>query len=301
MSETVLAVEREDRDLGFGGVVAGRSGVRLLNRDGTFNVHRRGLGLRSSLSLYYSLLTMSWPSFIALALLAYGVANAVFACAYLLCGANAIQPVSGFAFEGRFANAFFFSVHTLSTVGYGSIVPANVAANFVMTIEAVVGLFGLALGTGLIFARFIRPQAAVRFSENAVVAPYRDVEAFQFRLANERRNQLFDVEARVILAWFVERDGRRQREFVDLALERSRVSFFPLSWTIVHPIDENSPLVGQGPEELERAEAEFLVLLSGIDETFSQVVHARTSYITPRARGRQRGQVQPHLRPRGGE
>jgi inward rectifier potassium channel len=250
----------------------------LLNRDGSFNVVRKGQGIRSALSLYYSLLTMSWPRFALLASLAYLAANVIFAMGYWLCGPDALE--GGLAGTGgdRLARAFFFSVHTLSTIGYGHIVPTSLGANVLTTIEAMVGLFGLALGTGLIFARFARPLAEIVFSEKAVIAPYRGITAFEFRIVNRRRNQIMELEAKIHLAWLEEEDGRLKRRFHELPLERHRVAFFPLSWTIVHPIDKESPLHGVTQEQLAASNAEILVLLTGIDETFSQTVHARSSY-----------------------
>ena len=273
------ALEEETRDLGFGTVVIEQSRRRLLNRDGSFNVERHGLGWRSTLSLYYSLLTMSWLQFVLLALGAYLLTNGLFALAYFLCGPGALEGGIRAASTGeRFLQAFFFSVHTVSTVGYGHIVPVNLAANAVMTLEAVVGLFAVALGTGLVFARFSRPLARIVFSRTAVIAPYRGMSAFEFRIANRRRNQIVDLEARVLLSRLELRNGEMKRHFYPLELERERVSFFPLAWTIVHPIDEDSPLWGVGQEELRESDAEFLVLLTGMDDTFSQKVHARSSY-----------------------
>jgi inward rectifier potassium channel len=273
------AVEEENRDLGFGSVVARESGRRLLNRDGSFNVERHGMGARSSLSLYYSLLTMGWPAFIMLALAAYLLTNGLFALVYFLCGPGSLAGGIEAAGTGqRLVQAFFFSVHTVSTVGYGHIVPVSLAANVVMTLEAVVGLFGLALGTGLVFARFSRPIARIVFSRCAVIAPYRGITAFEFRIANQRRNEIVDVRARIAFSRLEEENGERKRRFYQLQLERHKVSFFPLAWTIVHPIDEESPLWGVSEDEFCQSDPEFLVLLTGMDETFSQMVHARSSY-----------------------
>lgn len=179
----------------------------------------------------------------------------------------------------RFLEDFFFSVHTVSTVGYGHIVPVTLAANALMTIEAMVGIFTLALGTGLIFARFSRPVARIVFSRQAIIAPYRDMTAFEFRIANRRKSQIIELEAKVLLSrWQVDATGRKKRRFYQLELERSRVTFFPLAWTIVHPIDKDSPLWDVQEDDLAASGAEVLVLLTGIDETFSQMVHARRSY-----------------------
>lgn len=274
-----LAEKREDRDLGFGAVIASESPRRLLNRDGSFNVERHGLGWRSTLSLYHVLLEMSWPRFISLALAAYLVTNTFFAVAYTLAGPGALEGLGAETTAERFLESFFFSVHTVSTIGYGHIVPVNLAANALMTLEAMVGLFGLALGTGLIFARFSRPLARIVFSDQAIIAPYRDITAFEFRIANRKKSQIIDLEAKVLLGRQEPTpDGGMKRRFYDLDLERRRVTFFPLAWTIVHPIDEDSPLWNVAPDGLAASDAEFLVLLTGTEETFSQMVHARTSY-----------------------
>lgn len=269
------ATPPEERDLGFGSVVADLSRKRLLNPDGSFNVARRGLGFWSSLSVYHWLLRMSWPRFLAALAAGYLAANAVFAAAYLACGPDAL--VGGTVQHG-FARTFFFSVQTFATIGFGQIAPASTAANLLVVLESLVGVLGFTLATGLLFARFSRPTARIVFSRKAVIAPYRGGRAFMLRIANGRRSELVELEAKIVLSLFETADGKRTRRFHTLALERQRVAFFPLSWTIVHPIDESSPLRGWDSDALEAADAEFLVLLMGIDETFSQTVHARSSY-----------------------
>jgi inward rectifier potassium channel len=181
---------------------------------------------------------------------------------------------------GRFSQAFFFSIQTFATIGYGQIGPNGFAANLLVTIEALIGLMYQALATGLLFARFSRPIAAIVFSRHAIVAPYAGMHSLQFRIANRRRrNEIVDLEAQVLYTGFENSgDGRRVRRYRRLPLERNKVTFFPLSWTIVHPIDESSPLAGKTREDLESEQAEILVLLTGVDETYEQTVHARTSY-----------------------
>jgi inward rectifier potassium channel len=152
------------------------------------------------------------------------------------------------------------------------------AANVLMTVETIWGLFGLALVTGLIFARFSRPMARVIFSDNAVVAPYRSMTAFMFRVANQRRSQMVSLEARVVMSRLEQTDGGPKRQFYGLELERHKVSFLPLTWTLVHPIDEESPFHNVTEAEFLASDAEVLILLTGMDETFSQMVHSRSSY-----------------------
>lgn len=269
--------EDELRDLGFGSVVARESKQRLLNHDGTFNVQRRGLHFWSSMSLYHSLLTIPWGHFLLLVAAYYAVGNALFAGLYMLCGPGTLQLSNG-APATDFLHAFFFSVQTSSTIGYGHILPVTLQANLLVVLEALFGLLGFALATGLLFARFSRPTARVLFSNRALITPYRGITSFQFRIVNGRSNQLIEVGIQLLLTLIEERDGQKHRRFYNLDLERTKVAFFPLSWTVVHPIDEASPLYGLTANDLEVADAEFLVLLTGIDETFSQTVHARSSY-----------------------
>lgn len=269
------------RDLGFGSRVAGYSRVRLINKDGSFNVQRHGLSTGTVLSPYHELLSMSWTRFAVYALAFYVLVNALFAAIYMMCGPHALV---GPNFDGleytlnSFLRAFFFSVETFGTIGYGHIAPYSLSANIVITIESIVSLFSVALTTGLVFARFSRPTARIAYSQNAVVAPYQEKSGFMFRCANARNNQLVDVSVRVLYSRLEERNGVRIRQFTTLPLEFERVTFFTLSWTVVHPIDDTSPLFGISYDHLVQNDAEFLVLLSGIDDTFAQTVHSRTSY-----------------------
>jgi inward rectifier potassium channel len=224
------------------------------------------------------LLNLSWSGFLFVLTAFYILTNALFAVAYMLCGSGSLARSVGTVVENGFLEAFFFSVQTFSTIGYGNLSPVGIAANIIVTVESLVGLLSVALATGLIFARFARPTAKVLFSRHAVVGPYRDRSAFMFRVTNGRRSQLIELQATVLYTRFEEIDGRNLRRFYPLNLERNRVSFFPLSWTVVHPIDAESPLFGLTQDDLLRTEAEFLVLFSGIDETFSQMVYTRSSY-----------------------
>jgi inward rectifier potassium channel len=271
--------EQDLRDLGFGAVVSRESKQRLLNRDGTFNVERRGLGFWASFSLYHALLTLSWPRFVLLCVIWYFAANSLFALAYLACGMRSLGGSTLGLDHHPFARAFFFSVETLSTIGYGNVTPEGLAANFVVTAEALIGLGGFAIITGLLFARLSRPTAKIVFSRHAVVAPYRDITALEFRVANARSNELIEVTAKVMLSRFEDVDGVRTRRYYPLALERDGVVFLPLVWTVVHPIDDTSPMHGETEESLRDAQAEFLVLVKAFDEIFSSIVQTRISYI----------------------
>ncbi len=278
-SENIVAVEKDEpKDLGFGSVVAKESRQRLVNRDGSFNVRRTGLAFWSSLSPYHFLLTVSWGKFLGLMTFCFVFINAVFALAYLACGAGALSGTMVEHQYGAFWQAFFFSVHTFATIGYGNISPVGMAANLIVVAESLAGLLATALITGLIFARFSRPTAKIVFSEKAVIAPYKNITGFMFRITNGRKNQLYGLEVKVNVSLYVPGNGPTNRRFHELKLERHRVEFFPLAWTIVHPIDEQSPLYGYTSEQLQQSDAEFFVLLTGMDETASQVVHTQSSY-----------------------
>ncbi len=269
--------EDPNADLGFGSVVAREARQRFLNPDGTFNVRREGFGLWESVSAYHYLLTISWPKFLSLAAAGYILTNAIFAALYVACGAHALTGFESEPVRLRLMSAFFFSVHTLATIGYGVISPLNLAANIVVTVESLIGLLGFALVAGIVFARFARPTADIKFSRNAIIAPYRGGTALMFRVVNRKKNQIVELEAKVMLARR-KTGGTADREFIPLSLERDRVAFFPLAWTIVHPIDEKSPFHRDTEATFRSCDAEVLIMLSGFDETFSQMVHTRSSY-----------------------
>ena len=197
--------KQESSDLGFGSVVSNQPQLRLLNRDGSFNVVRPRSQWLRNFSGYHRLLTISWPRFFLLVLLVYVGINVIFAEAYYLLGPQALV---GNIQTSNFVRAFFFSIHSFATIGYGNIVPVGVMANLLVAFEALVGLVGLAVVTGMVFARFSRPVADIVFSRNAVVAPYRDITGFEFRVVNARENQLIELHATVVFSRFENVDGR---------------------------------------------------------------------------------------------
>lgn len=280
MSADLRPVPTDDPnlDLGFGSVVSRESRKRLLNRDGTFNVRREGLGYWEALSAYHYFLTISWPKFLGYVAGAYIVLNALFAAAFVALGSGALTGFGNEEPMERFISAFFFSVDSMATIGYGNIVPVTPSANALVAFESLVGLLGFAIIAGIMFARFARPRAEIAFSEVAVIAPYRGKSALMFRIVNKKRNEIVEMEAKVLLARRKRGGQVTDRDFIPLKLERERVVFFPLAWTIVHPIDETSPLNTCSPDDLRAMDAELLILLNGFDETFSQTVHTRSSY-----------------------
>lgn len=248
---------------------------RVMAADGRINILRFDHRHFPWSDLYHRLLMMPWPLFLGLIAGGYVGANLVFAIAYLLggdCIANA-QP-------GSLSDAFFFSIQTMATIGYGALYPKSLYAHILVAIEAFVGLLGVAMATGLMFARFSRPTARVLFSEAAVIMPYDGQPTLMFRAANRRGNQI--LEARLWVTLIREEttaEGHTMRRIYDLNLVRSQSPFFVLTWTAFHPLDENSPLFGETPESLAQSTAEILVTLAGLDETVAQTVHARHVYL----------------------
>ncbi|HXJ38179.1 MAG TPA: ion channel [Bryobacteraceae bacterium] len=250
---------------------------RSIRRDGSYNVLRTGQNWRA-FNPWLHVVNMSWPGFIALVASVYTTVNFTFAIFYFMMGPDAIHGSAADTETHRFLNDFFFSGHTLTTVGYGNLAPVGVAANLTATLEALVGLLAFSIITGLLVARASKPSARIEFSRNALIAPYEDRTGLMFRVANQRSNNLMELEATVILVQIVPKNGSMERRIEYLSLERDKVQMFPLTWTIVHPIDESSPLRGATPESLAQQQTEFIVLMKGFDETFSQTVHTRFSY-----------------------
>jgi inward rectifier potassium channel len=266
-----------NQDLGLGGKFSERSHARLLDHDGRFNVRRNNLSAFHPYNAYHTLVSLPIPRLLLLMAAGYLFVNVIFAGLYWLAGPDAISGAAPTPLA-RFEDCLFFSVQTLATIGYGRLVPATRAANLLVSVEALIGLLGFAVLSGLLFARFARPTAKISFSRQAVIAPYNKGWALMFRLANLRNHDLTDVHAVVTFAQWVDENGTRRRRFDQLALERDMIIFMPLHWVVVHPITEDSPLKGLTVESLAASDPEIVCLITADDETFAQTVHARTSY-----------------------
>jgi len=265
-------------DLGFGYQPVLKS-QPLIKQDGSINVKRKGLPFFRPYDNYHKLITMSWTKFWLLILVCYLIINVVFALIYLAIGIQYLNGAEGTSASQHFWNAFFFSAQTISTVGYGRINPAGMATNFVAALESMMGLLAFALATGMLYGRFSRPSAKIVYSKNLLVAPYLDTcRGLMFRLANLRRNTLIDLDIEIIFSYNEDVNGKILRRFYQLELERKRVSILTLNWTVVHPLNDQSPLKDMTPEDLEKTQASFAVLLKAFDDSFSQTVHSRTSY-----------------------
>ena len=250
---------------------------RSINKDGSFNVRRAGSKLRDT-NLYLYLIDLPWLYFFAWVFLAYFLVNLLFAAIYYWIGISHLGGAETDTALGAFEGAFFFSTNTLTTVGYGHIYPKGLLTSSLAAIEALVGLLGFAIATGLLVGRVSQPSARIVYSESALITDYQEITSLQFRIANQRKNNLMEMEAKVMLMIVDEVTKELKRDFFVLPLERPGVYFFPLTWTIVHPIDAQSPLFGKTAEDLKRLQAEILILIKGFDETFSQVVQSRSSY-----------------------
>ncbi len=265
----------KNNDLGFGDKATSKR-VRLLNADGSFRLIRRG---ERAWHPYQAVVQMSWRRFFAFILAYYIVVNAIFALIFVSLGENALSGEHHPEFWFNFEKAFFFSVQTSTTVGYGGAVPSSLLANIVSSFDALIGLMAFALATGLFFARFSKPSAMVAFSKNAIVAPYRNgLNSLQIRIANRRSSQLTDMTAQVSMSWVESANGHRQRRFLSLPLERDSVYMFPTNWNLVHPIAEDSPMKGKTLADLEAMDVEFIVFVKGFDEIFGQMIHSKHSY-----------------------
>jgi inward rectifier potassium channel len=269
--------QAEPRETGFGSKVY-ESNQRLMNKDGSSNVRRRGLPFFEELSFFHSLINMSWGRFNMLVLFTYLIANLFFAVVYYLIGFNELGGMVGTSKADQFWEAFFFSAQSLTTVGYGRLNPIGFHASVVAAIESMTGLLGFALATGLLYGRFSKPYAKILFTKNAIIAPYQDKTALMMRIANKRKNELIDVEAAMTMAWVEKKDGKEVREFDTLTLEYKHINFLSMTWTIVHPIDKDSPLFGMNQKDLAEKRVEFLLMIKAFDETFSQTIQARSSY-----------------------
>jgi inward rectifier potassium channel len=262
-------------ELGFGNKNYQKN-VRFLNKDGSVNIKRKINQNWRGFDVYHWLITTSWLKFISLVFFSYIVVNTIFACIYFFIGAENYGGLNAISSIEKFSQLFFFSAQTLTTVGYGHIYPDHVFASSVSAIESMLGLMGFALVTGLLYGRFSRPKAHIVYSDNALISPYKEGKAFMFRVANTKQNELIEIECQLVLA--INNKDTKKREFHFLNLERNKINFLPFTWTIVHPIDENSPLLELSKDELEEMDAEFIILIKGINDTYFQNVYSRTSY-----------------------
>ncbi len=262
---------------GFG-VNSSDYGGRFLNKNGRPNIQKQGVGYLERTSWYHVLLDMSRMRFAATILVFYLLINLVFGFTYLLAGVNHLAGINAHSRWEEFSEAFFFSCQTFTTVGYGKISPDGFITNSLAAFEALIGWASFAVVTGLLYGRFSRPKAYIRFSEKALLAPFEGGNAIMLRLAPFKNTTLTDAEAKVSVGLIVEENGKKVNKFYQLPLEYEKVNSLTLSWTIVHPITEKSPFYRFTEEDFKNAQGEILVFIKAFDDMFSNTVVARTSY-----------------------
>lgn len=268
---------RAEINTGFG-VNASDYGGRFVDKKGKANIEKRGVGVLERISWYHSLLGLPrWKFFFVIVAFFVGI-NVLFAFAYFILGVENIGVSPGLPAAENFAEAFFFSCQTFTTVGYGRLNPVGIPAGFIASFEALTGVLTLALTTGLLYGRFAKPTAWLRFSENALIAPFQGGAALMFRIAPFKNTSLLDAEAKVSLGLMLEENGKVVNKFYQLPLEYSVVNSLSLSWTIVHPINEDSPLHKFMKEDYATVSGEILVFIKAFDDMFSTHVVARSSY-----------------------
>jgi inward rectifier potassium channel len=251
---------------------------RIMKKDGSFNLIRTGVPFLGYFSAYHWLLSISWNYFFFLVFCTFTLVNLIFTSIFMAIGFDHFKGIEGTTTLDHIGELFFFSVQTLTTVGYGRISPIGFASGTAASLESLCGLLSFALITGLLYGRFSKPNARILFSEKCLIAPYRGIRSLQFRIANARSNQLIEAEVSIIYSIIREEENGPVRRYFTLKLERNKVNFFPMPWTIVHPIDEESPLLGESKQSLLDADAEIMILFKGYDDTFAQQIHVRSSY-----------------------
>lgn len=260
-------------------VDTGNSSGRIINKDGTSNVQKTGLSFFKRLSVFHWLIELSTFHFFFLSIFVFTLINFIFASVYYILGPNALHTVGhSHPHESFFLQCFFFSSQTLTTVGYGSLIPATTLSNLIASFESMFGWMTFAVMTGLVYSRFAQPKAYIQFSKNALISPYKNGNALMFRMAPYKNNQLTEAEVIVNVAFRISEQGRIVNHFYTLDTEISKISSLTLNWTIVHPINEKSPLYGMCEEDFSINQTEVMVFVKAYDEHFSNNVQQRTSY-----------------------
>lgn len=270
-----MSKNKDYNDLGLGSK-ASNQGFRALNKDGSFNVKKINSPFSERFNFFHSLISMSWLQFLSTLLLGYFIVNTLFASIYFSIGVEYLTGIHANTELDEFIEAFFFSAQTITTLGYGRVAPIGHVANTVAAVESMLGLLAFALATGLLYGRFSKPSVKIKYSDKAIIAPYQDKNAFMFKVVNPQNNSLLEVEVTVSASF--RKENSDQRDFYLLNLERKKITFLPYTWTIVHAIDDESPLEGLNESELIQKDTEFIIMIKAFDESSSQIVYSRSSY-----------------------
>jgi inward rectifier potassium channel len=272
---------KDNQDTGFG-VQASQLGERFVRKDGSFNLHKQGWPLWKRISLYSYILKLSWLQFLGAIILFYFIVNVLFTFLYCYAGFDQLTGLLSTTKWGRIKEVFFFSTQTFTTVGYGRINPIHQSTDIIASIQAMTGWLFFALVTGLLYGRFTQPKAYLAFSEKALVSPYKGGWGLMFRMVPYKENHyLTDARVVVNVAFMVVEEDKPVYKFYELKLERSRVDALSTNWTVVHPIDTDSPIVNFGKEDMDASDLELYVQVTGFDHIFSNTVLQRTSYTFP--------------------
>lgn len=250
---------------------------RIINKDGSFNIERINFGYHFK-NTYQWLIRVNWPVFLSIVTIFILGSNLLFAGVYFMVEPKELAGLTRGDQASRFFQCLYFSFQSFTTVGYGAISPVGHTTGIISSFESVFGLISFAFITGLLYGRFSRPNALFQYSKNALIAPYKKGWSLQFRFVNGRSSQVIELEANVMISYTREANGKFERMFYNLELETKKILFLPLNWTLVHKVDEDSPLYELSPAELSNGTAEIMILVKGFDDTFSQVVHSRYSY-----------------------
>lgn len=253
-------------------------GGRFINKDGLPNVEKTGLPFFKRISWFHTLLQMSNTKFLLVIFLFFITVNFLFACIYCIIGVDHLGGMTAASPMGKFGEAYFFSAQTFTTVGYGRINPTGLWTSAVASFEALIGLLTFAIATGLFYGRFSKPKAYLLFSKNAVLAPFKEGLAIMMRVAPFKNNNLTDVEAKLTVGLTLEEDGKMVNKFFFLDMEYSKINSLSLSWTMVHPITEDSPFYKFSKDDFSNIHGELLVFVKAFDDMFSNTVVSRTSY-----------------------
>ncbi|MDI1305551.1 MAG: ion channel [bacterium] len=275
---SINAKAKADKNTGFG-TNASSYGGRFVNKNGKANVEKRGMHALQRISWYHTMIDMPGWKFILIILSFYVAINFIFASIYYGIGIEHLNGISNSGSEWvKFGQAYFFSAQTFTTVGYGHISPSGFFASALSAAEALIGLLSFAIATGLFFGRFSKPTAFLKFSHNAVIAPYGEITGLMIRTTPFKNTNFTDAEAKMTLGMSVEENGKRVNKFYALELELDKINALTLSWTLVHPITEDSPLYKFTEADFKNTNGEILVFLKTFDDMFSNTVAARTSY-----------------------